>query len=80
MVANQVQFEIIYEWKHVDFEWKDKSHKGAAIASGDYNYTKPVMVDIDYSRGVTPNIIILELFTFAFFYYFEVCYDESVSV
>lgn len=58
VIADKVQFKTVYEWKYIDYEWDNASHKEAAIESGDYNYTKPVMIDTDHSRGDTSNIII----------------------
>lgn len=55
VIADQVQFETVYEWKYIDYEWENANHKEAAIASGDYNHTKPIIIDTDHSKG---NIII----------------------
>ncbi|KMQ94245.1 major royal jelly protein 1 [Lasius niger] len=50
VAAHQEHFRTIYEWRYFDYKWKNASHKEAAIASGDYNYTKCVIIDADYSK------------------------------
>ncbi|XP_072748521.1 major royal jelly protein 2-like [Anoplolepis gracilipes] len=46
----QEHFRTVYQWKYFDYKWENASHKEAAIASGDYNYTKCVIIDADYSK------------------------------
>lgn len=49
--ANQAHFQTIHEWKYFDYKWENASQKAAAIASGDYNYTKCAIIDADTSKG-----------------------------
>jgi hypothetical protein len=50
-ITNQAQFQTIYEWKYFDYKWRNASQKATAIASGDYNYTKCVILDADTAKG-----------------------------
>ncbi|EFN61808.1 Major royal jelly protein 1 [Camponotus floridanus] len=40
----------MYQWRYFDYKWKNANHKAAAIASGDYNYRKCVIIDVDHSK------------------------------
>ncbi|KAG7211982.1 hypothetical protein KM043_011180 [Ampulex compressa] len=40
----------VYQWKYFDFKWKSPKHKAQAIASGDYDYRKGVIIDVDRTR------------------------------
>lgn len=51
VAAYQEHFRTIYQWRYFDYKWKNASHKAAAIATGDYNYTQCVIIDADYSKG-----------------------------
>lgn len=51
VASHQTPLKTIYEWKYFDYEWENASHKAAAVASGDYDYTKSVIIDTDRSRG-----------------------------
>lgn len=51
VVAHQEHFQTMYQWSYFDYKWKNTNHKAAAIASGDYNYTKCVIIDVDHSKG-----------------------------
>ncbi|KAM0734416.1 Major royal jelly protein 1 [Formica fusca] len=50
VAAYQEHFRTIYQWRYFDYKWKNASHKAAAIATGDYNYTQCVIIDADYSK------------------------------
>ncbi|XP_014482269.1 PREDICTED: major royal jelly protein 1-like [Dinoponera quadriceps] len=50
VIASHVQLETVYKWKYFDYEWESESHREAAIASGDYNYTKPIIIDTDHAK------------------------------
>lgn len=50
-VINARKFEILYEWSWIDYLWESEEHREAAILSGNYNYTKPVVIDVDVWKG-----------------------------
>lgn len=50
VVAHQEHFQTMYQWRYFDYKWKNANHKAAAIASGDYNHTKCVIIDVDHSK------------------------------
>ncbi|XP_070154634.1 major royal jelly protein 1-like [Polyergus mexicanus] len=50
VAAYREHFRTIYQWRYFDYKWKNASHKAAAIATGDYDYTQCVIIDADYSK------------------------------
>lgn len=45
--------DVIYQWKYMDFEFENETHRQQAIQSGQYNHTKCVPIDVDRWRGLT---------------------------
>ncbi|XP_028982120.1 major royal jelly protein 1 [Diachasma alloeum] len=50
-VINAGKLQVLYEWSWIDYLWESEAHKAAAILSGQYNYTKPVIIDVDVWNG-----------------------------
>ncbi|XP_046748666.1 major royal jelly protein 2-like [Diprion similis] len=44
------ELHVRFEWKYIDYVWKNSEHKQKAVDSGDYNYTKIFPIDVDRSR------------------------------
>lgn len=49
--ASAAKLEPVYEWKYIDYTWNSDADRAAAIKSGDYNNTKPIMIDVDVWRN-----------------------------
>ena len=45
--ASGQKLEVTYEWKWIDYLWDKESDRDAAIKSGHYNKTKPIVIDVD---------------------------------
>lgn len=43
--------ETKYEWKSVDFDWKNPKQKELAINSGNYDVNACVLYDVDEAPG-----------------------------
>ncbi|XP_074093821.1 uncharacterized protein LOC141524070 [Cotesia typhae] len=41
------KFETVYKWYWVDYLWESETQRLASIITGEYNYTKPVIIDVD---------------------------------
>ncbi|KAK0168151.1 hypothetical protein PV327_001979 [Microctonus hyperodae] len=46
-VISNGKLQTVYKWSWIDYLWENESHRITAILSGDYNYTKPVIIDVD---------------------------------
>uniref|UniRef100_A0A0C9RML6 MRJP1_0 protein n=1 Tax=Fopius arisanus TaxID=64838 RepID=A0A0C9RML6_9HYME len=49
------KLQVLYEWSWIDYLWESDAHKAAAITAGQYNYTKPVIIDVDVWKGRRKN-------------------------
>ena len=43
--------KVIYEWKHIDFDFGSDERRDAAIKSGEFDHTKNYPFDVDRWRG-----------------------------
>lgn len=55
-VISNGKLQTVYKWSWIDYLWENESHRITAILSGDYNYTKPVIIDVDIWKGKNINI------------------------
>jgi len=46
-----VDLKTEYQWKYIDFLWKDEKQKEDAINSGKYNASSCVLYDVDKAPG-----------------------------
>jgi len=46
-----VDLKTVYEWKYIDFLWKNEKQKENAINSGNYNVSSCVVYDVDKAPG-----------------------------
>lgn len=46
------KMDVIYEWKYIDYVWDSPEAKIEAIRTGNYNYTSPILIDVDRSQGM----------------------------
>ncbi|XP_034939876.1 major royal jelly protein 1-like [Chelonus insularis] len=45
------KFKTVYKWSWIDYLWESETQRTLAILSGEYNYTKPVLIDVDVWKG-----------------------------
>lgn len=51
-IADQDPLEEVYQWKYFDYTWRNADHKAMAIASGDYDHKKSIIIDVDRWKGM----------------------------
>ncbi|XP_051172030.1 major royal jelly protein 1-like isoform X1 [Leptopilina boulardi] len=50
IMGHAEKMNLIYEWKYIDYMWNSPEAKNEAIKSGNYNFTSPILIDVDRSK------------------------------
>lgn len=56
------KMDVLYEWKYVDYLWKNSEQRERAIKSGYRN--KSIIIDVDQALGNYLKILCLKKFNF----------------